>query len=243
MRWMVIFLMQSVVMLDSALAQSASQAAPADQEQRVRAAMASSLERQRAAVQRQEEAVRATPAGQRAAAAVWMPPAMADCDPVSSTELTRMIGETSQKVGIDGGLLREVARQESAFRPCAVSPKGAQGLMQLMPVTQAQFAVENPFDPQQSLDAGSKLLKQLLDRYHGNLMLALSAYNAGAGCVDRSGGVPDIQETKNYVLNILSRVTGFDGPELAGGIPSAPLLALGTDPYSTAGGCQARLDK
>ena len=156
-------------------------------------------------------------------------------------ELTRMIGETSRKVGIDGGLVREVARQESGFRPCAVSPKGAAGLMQLMPVTQAQFAVENPFDAQQSLEAGSKLLKQLLDRYHGNLTLALSAYNAGAGCVDRSGGVPDIQETKNYVLSILSRAAGFDSPDLQSfamdAIPGLPTPAP-VDQLAGGGGCQ-----
>lgn len=248
---MVLFGMQGIL-LENALAQSASPstvaapAAVASQAERVRAAMASSLERQQAAarrqeeaVRKQEEAVRATPAGQHAAAAAWMPPPVAaNCDPVPSTELTRMIGETANKVGVDGGLIREVARQESGFRPCAISPKGAEGLMQLMPVTQAQFAVENPFDPQQSLEAGSKLLKQLLDHYHGDLTLALSAYNAGAGCVDHSGGVPDIQETKNYVLNILSRVAGFDTPEGSSDLPAPPLMALSADPYSSGGGCQ-----
>ncbi len=74
-----------------------------------------------------------------------------------------------------------------------------------MPETSAQFQVANPFDAKQSLDAGTKLLKTLLDRYHGDVSLALSAYNAGAGRVDRAGGVPDIPETKNYVLSILSR--------------------------------------
>ncbi len=142
-----------------------------------------------------------------------------------------MIGETAQRVGIDGGIVREVARQESGFRPCAVSPKGAEGLMQLMPATQAQFAVSNPFDPKESLEAGSKLLKQLLDRYQGNLSLALSAYNAGAACVDQSGGVPNIQETRNYVFDILSRFSGFQYPSA-----SAPLLRK--DPLTPGGGCQ-----
>jgi soluble lytic murein transglycosylase-like protein len=77
--------------------------------------------------------------------------------------------------------------------------------MQLMPATQAQFDVTDPFDPGQSLDAGAKLLKQLLDRYHGDLTLALSAYNSGASRVDKAGGIPDIPETKNYVLSILNR--------------------------------------
>ncbi len=77
--------------------------------------------------------------------------------------------------------------------------------MQLMPATQDQFKVDDPFDPKQSLEAGSKLLKQLLDRYNGDLPKALSAYNAGPGRVDQAGGVPDIAETKNYVLSILTR--------------------------------------
>ena len=78
--------------------------------------------------------------------------------------------------------------------------------MQLMPSTQAQFEVHDPFDAKESLDAGTKLLKQLLDRYHGDLSLALSAYNAGAGKVDKAGGVPKISETKQYVIDILSRL-------------------------------------
>jgi soluble lytic murein transglycosylase-like protein len=78
--------------------------------------------------------------------------------------------------------------------------------MQLMPSTQIQFQVSNPFDAKQSIDAGSKLLKDLLDRYHGDLSLALSAYNAGATTVDRAGGIPEIPETKNYVMDVLTRL-------------------------------------
>jgi soluble lytic murein transglycosylase-like protein len=244
MWWFAIFLMQD------APAQTA-----ASQADRARAAMALSIAHQRAAIQRQETAIRATPAGQHAAASFvedrtwvgnqtgWTPPGIAACDPLPQPELSRIIGETSRKVGIDGGLVREVARQESGFRPCAVSPKGAEGLMQLMPVTQTQFAVANPFDAQESLEAGSKLLKQLLDRYHGNLTLALSAYNAGAGCVDRAGGVPNIQETKNYVLSILSHAAGFDSPDLQSfatdSIPGLPLPSLVTDQLAGVSGCQA----
>ncbi|HLX44951.1 MAG TPA: lytic transglycosylase domain-containing protein [Bryobacteraceae bacterium] len=117
-----------------------------------------------------------------------------------------MIDEVSKKQGVDATLVREVARQESGFRPCAVSIKGAQGLMQLMPATQAQFQVSDPFDAKQSLEAGSKLLKQLIDRYQGDLAKALGAYNAGAGRVDREGGVPNIPETQSYVFSILNRV-------------------------------------
>jgi soluble lytic murein transglycosylase-like protein len=78
--------------------------------------------------------------------------------------------------------------------------------MQLMPSTQDQFKVIDPFNPMASLDAGTKLLRQLLDRYHGDLSLALSAYNAGAGTVDRAGAIPLISETQSFVANILSRL-------------------------------------
>jgi len=78
--------------------------------------------------------------------------------------------------------------------------------MQIMPATQMQLQVKNPFSAEESLEAGSKLLKQLLDRYHGDLSQALSAYNAGPARVDAAGGVPKIPETQNYVSNILNRL-------------------------------------
>jgi soluble lytic murein transglycosylase-like protein len=166
--------------------------------------MAPSLEQQRASVKKQAAA-----AG--SAMVPWSAPqasaasASFDCDPMPQPELGKMIDEVSEKQGIDASLVREVARQESGFRPCAVSSKGAEGLMQLMPATQVQMQVSDPFDPKQSLEAGSKLLKQLLERYDGDLPSALSAYNAGAGRVDKAGGVPNIPETQNYVLSILNR--------------------------------------
>ena len=87
--------------------------------------------------------------------------------------------------------------------------------MQLMPATQAQLQVQNPFSAQESLEAGSKLLKQLLDRYHGDLSQALSAYNAGPARVDAAGGVPKIPETQNYVSGILNRLfPALDIPRL-----------------------------
>lgn len=173
---------------------------PQIQADRVRAAMEPSLQQQRVSVQKQAETA--------GASIPWAPVTLLAepaCDPIPPPELSKMIDESAQKNQVDPNLVREVARQESGFRPCVVSVKGAQGLMQLMPETSAQFQVANPFDAKQSLDAGTKLLKTLLDRYHGDVSLALSAYNAGAGRVDRAGGVPDIPETKNYVLSILSR--------------------------------------
>jgi soluble lytic murein transglycosylase-like protein len=118
-----------------------------------------------------------------------------------------MIDDIAPRQNVNPALVREVARQESGFHPCAISPKGAVGLMQLMPATQVQFQVKNPFSAKESLEAGSKLLRDLLDRYHGDLSLALSAYNAGAQTVDKAGGVPEIPETKNYVFGILNRLT------------------------------------
>lgn len=172
------------------------------QADRVRTAMAASLEQQKESVRKQAES-----AG--IAIAPWTAPvALGEmtCDPMPQVELAKMIDDVSAKQGIDAGLVREVARQESGFKPCAISQKGAEGLMQLMPDTQAQFEVSDPFSAKQSLEAGSKLLKQLLEKYHGDVTLALSAYNAGAGRVDREGGVPDISETKNYVYSILARL-------------------------------------
>jgi soluble lytic murein transglycosylase-like protein len=177
------------------------------QADRIRAAMESSLARQRASVQKQ-----AKTAG--ASTAPWAPPIERNsimfqppmCEPIAQPQLSMMIDDAANKHGVQPSVIREVARQESGFRPCAVSPKGAEGLMQLMPSTQDQFKVIDPFNPMASLDAGTKLLRQLLDRYHGDLSLALSAYNAGAGTVDRAGGIPQIPETQNYVTNILGRL-------------------------------------
>jgi soluble lytic murein transglycosylase-like protein len=117
-----------------------------------------------------------------------------------------MIDAAARRQHVDPVLVREVAREESGFRPCAISPKGAEGLMQLMPATQLLLQVRNPFSAQQSLEAGSKLLRLLLDRYHGDLPQALSAYNAGPAVVDQVGGIPEIPETKAYVSDILNRI-------------------------------------
>lgn len=165
----------------------------------IRTAMENSLAAQRASVQKQAQSL--------GVSIPWTTPVLvsADCDPVPQSQLSKMIDEVSEKQGVGRNLVREVARQESAFRPCAVSDKGAQGLMQLMPETQTQFHVADPFDAKQSLEGGTKLLKQLLDRYGGDLTKALGAYNAGTHRVDEAAGVPDIAETQNYIFSILNR--------------------------------------
>src|SRR5207342_1611518 len=96
------------------------------------------------------------------------------------TELAPIVLESAQREGLDPRLLTAVIQQESGFRPCAVSQKGAQGLMQLMPSTVEQLGVKDPFDVKQNIDAGAKFLKELLTRYGGNLSLAPGAYNAGS---------------------------------------------------------------
>jgi len=193
MWWLVIFLSQDV---------------HAQQSERVRTAMAASIEKQRASIEQQLKSIKApVPPVLAMPPSLTVPPPVAfACDPVAPPELSKMIDNVAREHSVDPDLVREVARQESGFHACAVSPKGAQGLMQLMPATQAQFEVRDPFDPQESLSAGAKLLKQLLDRYHGDLALALSAYNAGMTRVDRTFTVPEIPETKGYVTDILGRL-------------------------------------
>ncbi len=125
------------------------------------------------------------------------------CAPMSASELDGLILPAASREELQPQLLRSVVAQESAAYPCAVSSKGAMGLMQLMPATAAELGVQNPFDPQANVDAGARLLKKLLTRY-GNIPMALGAYNAGTTKVDRSGGIPDIPETIDYVDRILS---------------------------------------
>ena len=172
---------------------------------RVRASMSSGLEAQARSIAQQ------TGVMQKAVARPLTVARLQDaCDPLPPAAMESLIRNAAQLHGVQPALVREVARQESGFRPCAVSTKGARGVMQLMPRTQAAFGVINPFDPAQSIDTGARLLKQLLDRYHGNVRLALGAYNAGTVAVDKSRGVPRIKETQAYVKRILGRLAPLD---------------------------------
>jgi hypothetical protein len=124
-----------------------------------------------------------------------------------ATEITA----AAERYGIDPRLVHSVIRVESAFNPWAVSPKGARGLMQLMPHTAVTLGVRDAFNPVQNIDGGVRYLRILIDRYGGNLRLALAAYNAGPQAVDWYRGVPPYQETQQYVQRILALYGLADG--------------------------------
>jgi hypothetical protein len=126
----------------------------------------------------------------------------------TSGDVDSAIEQAAARHNVDPNLVRAVVKVESNFNPNAVSRKGAMGLMQLMPATARQLKVKNPFDPEQNVDAGVRHLKQLLESYGGDVKLTLAAYNAGAGAVARSSGVPHYAETQNYVRRITNLYYG-----------------------------------
>lgn len=114
----------------------------------------------------------------------------------------KLVREAADRHKMDPALVRAVIETESNWDPKAYSHKGAGGLMQLIPTTARRYGAYDLFNPQQNIDAGVKHLKWLLERYNGNLDLALAAYNAGEGAVDRAHGIPAYRETQNYVLKV-----------------------------------------
>ena len=171
-----------------------------------------SIEKQLQSIARQRESLR-----QQAGAAIPAPEPP-ECEPIADEKMDPLIEYAAKAQALPAKLLRAVIAQESAFRSCAVSVKGAQGLMQLMPATAEQFGVKDAFDPKANLDAGAKFLRALLEKYKGDLPQALGAYNAGPETVDKAGGVPDIAETKAYIEAIVDKV-GFKRIDL----PSIPM--------------------
>ena len=131
--------------------------------------------------------------------------------PFSDKEIDAAIEQAASRHNVDPNLVRSVIKVESNFNPNAVSRKGAMGLMQLMPQTARQLQVKNPFDPEQNVDAGVRHLKQLMQSFGGDVKLTLAAYNAGAGAVNRSAGIPHYAETRNYVRRITDLYYGANG--------------------------------
>ena len=129
--------------------------------------------------------------------------------------IARLIERIARKHGMDPELVRAVARVESNYDPTAISPKGALGVMQLMPETARRFGVADAYDPTQNIEGGVRYLRFLRDSFPGNLSLVLAAYNAGENAVRRHGGIPPYQETRDYVRKI-RRLYGRDLPDTAG---------------------------
>jgi len=125
-------------------------------------------------------------------------PLSGDCD------LDWIIFRAGEKAGVDPRFIHAVIQQESKYNSKAVSPVGAQGLMQMMPATAERFGLKDPFDPKANVEAGTKYLKWLLKRFDGDVSKALAGYNAGEGAVDKYNGVPPFSETQNYVKKIVS---------------------------------------
>ena len=123
---------------------------------------------------------------------------------ITKAQIQGIVSRVAKKYEVDERLINAVIKQESGFNPKATSHCGAMGLMQLMPATAKGLGVKDAYNPLQNIEGGVKYLSNLLKKYNGNTVLALAAYNAGSGAVDKYNGVPPYKETQNYVKNILA---------------------------------------
>jgi len=183
----------------------------ASEQMNARSQMEDSIERQKQSIRKQT----GTASTDTFFSVAWTsapmvaPTPMPDCPPLADSESEPMITAAATIQKLDPALIRAVIRQESGFRPCAVSSQGAMGLMQLMPETAEHFNLTDPFNAKENVRAGAEFLKQLMDRFKGDLKLTLAAYNAGPARVDGNPpSVPNIPETQDYVNQILKSLEG-----------------------------------
>lgn len=134
---------------------------------------------------------------------------LAACNPRNQNSYDPHIRLACLRYGLDTNLVKAVIRAESAFDPGAISPKGAMGLMQLMPGTSRDLGVLNPFDPYENIDGGARYLKALLNRFNNDIVLAVAAYNAGPESVQKYGGVPPYDETQVYLQRVMDFYTRY----------------------------------
>ncbi len=132
---------------------------------------------------------------------------------VAPAQIDRLVSENASQMSVDPALVKAIIANESGFNASATSNVGAQGLMQLMPETAASLGVDNAYDPAENVRGGTKYIKGLLDRFNGDVKLAVAAYNAGPGAVEKYGGVPPYAQTQNYVQNVLASYEKYRGQQ------------------------------
>ncbi|HWF10995.1 MAG TPA: lytic transglycosylase domain-containing protein [Bryobacteraceae bacterium] len=166
--------------------------------------------------------------------------------PAPASDIHTMVDRIASENGVENNLVHSVIRAESNYDPNAVSPKGAQGLMQLIPSTAKRFGVSNTFDPAENILGGVRYLRFLLDYYQGDYAKTIAAYNAGEGAVDKYKGIPPYIETRNYVYQVAKNLkTARESPTAAPAIVSPAPVASTTDetprPIETSIGSDGRV--